>query len=185
MSAGSSSSESLAGYIYSQSVGLQSVQAHLEEALLPGSLLWLRAGLSPFSPSFCLSCRKSAVSPSLLGGQSFFFSFYDFLWHAQVLQWLRWVCIFRNFPQHFWEMSSLQIDIYHPFWKNVPCVISLAFFASGTLRKHCTSSPPCVFPNFSFIFCTTFCFAVLHSVQLLSFTLLVTSVRLLAKEKKN
>ena len=89
MSAGSSSSDSLTGYMYSQSVGLQSVQAHLEEALLPGSLVWLRAGFSPFCPSFCLSCRKSAASLSLLGGQSFFFSFYDFLWHASVLQWLR------------------------------------------------------------------------------------------------
>ena len=97
--------QSLSQAIYT--VRVLACQAHLEEALLPGSLVWLRAGFSPFSPSFCVSCRKSAVSLSLLGGQSFFSSFYDFLWHALVLQWLRQVCIFRNFPWDFWEVLSL------------------------------------------------------------------------------
>ena len=71
---------------------------------------------------------------------------------------------FSLFTIFFGTLRCLQIDICPPFWKNVPCVISLAFFASGTLRKHRASAPPCAFPNFSFIFCTAFCTAVaVHS----------------------
>ena len=48
----------------------------------------------------------------------------------------------------------------------IPCLLS------GTLRKHCTSAPPCVFPNFSFIFCTAFWSSVvIHSDSHIRLTL--------------